>query len=116
MAKIAGSRGRAASSTTRVRWISGSGSGSTITAPACWRRIAANAGSKSSARRTSTDSTFTPSRSAAYVDKILKGARPSEIPVEQPVKFDMVINLKTARALGLGLPQSLLIRADQLIQ
>jgi putative ABC transport system substrate-binding protein len=55
-------------------------------------------------------------RAATYVDKILKGARPSELPVEQPVKFDMVINLKAARALGLGLPPSLLIRADHLIQ
>ena len=62
------------------------------------------------------DTADTYRRAATYVDRILRGAKPAELPVQLPAKYEMAVNLKTAKALGLTVPQSILLRADEVIE
>ena len=78
-----------------------------------WDRVFAEAGGLMSYAASSRDMNR---RAAYYVDRILKGGKPADLPVEQPTKFELIINLKTAKALGMTIPPSLLLLADEVIQ
>ena len=78
-----------------------------------WDRVFAEAGGLMSYAASSRDMNR---RAASYVDRLLKGGKPADLPVEQPTKFELVINLKTAQALGITIPPTLLFQADELIQ